>query len=43
MSYYQIIAAVVVLMIAVKLAKFVGTLVLLALIVIAINMKKRRK
>ena len=42
MSYYLLIAAVLVLLIAVKLAKFIGTLVVLALIVIAITLKKRR-
>ena len=42
MSYYLIIAAVLVLLIAVKLAKFIGTLVVLALIVIATTMKKLR-
>ena len=42
MSYYLLIAAVLVLLIAVKLAKFIGTLVVLALIVIALTLKKRR-
>jgi len=42
LSYYLIIAAVLVLLIAVKLAKFIGTLVVLALIVIATTMKKLR-
>lgn len=42
MSYYLLIAAVLVLMIAVKLAKFIGVLVVLALLVIVITMKKRR-
>lgn len=42
MSYYLLIAAVLVLLITVKLAKFIGTLAVLALIVIAITLKKRR-
>ena len=42
MSYCTLIAAVLVLMFAVKLAKFVGALVVLALLVIVITLKKRR-
>jgi len=42
MSYYLVLASVLVLLIAAKLAKFIGTLVVLALIVIAMTMKKRR-
>jgi len=41
LSYYLLIAAVLVLLIAVKLAKFIGTLVVLALIVIVMTLKKR--
>ncbi|HKN18724.1 MAG TPA: hypothetical protein VJW95_02930 [Dissulfurispiraceae bacterium] len=42
MSYYLVIASVFVLLIAAKLARFIGTLVVLALIVIAVTLKKRR-
>jgi len=41
LPYYTLIAAVLVLMIAVKLAKFVGTLAVLALVVIFVTLKKR--
>lgn len=42
MSYYALIAAVLVLMLAAKLAKFVGTIAALAVVVIFISLKKRR-
>lgn len=41
MSYYLLIAAVLALLIAVKLAKFIGTLIVMVLIVIAMTLKKR--
>jgi hypothetical protein len=39
---YLLIAAVLVLLLAVKLAKFIGILVVLALLVIVISLNKRR-
>lgn len=43
MSYWALIVAVLSLMLAVKLAKFVGTLLVTALIIIYISLKKRRQ